>query len=59
MTAKASNLSCLLYDPHDAKFEDREVPTIADPYDVIIRIAYVGVCGSDVSHSDQSVILSS
>ncbi|CAD0086552.1 unnamed protein product, partial [Aureobasidium mustum] len=49
MAAKTSNLSCLLYNPHDARFEDREVPTITDPYDVVIRIAYVGVCGSDVS----------
>lgn len=24
------------------------MPQIEDPYDVIIRIAYVGVCGSDV-----------
>lgn len=58
MTAEASNLSCLLYGPHDARFENREVPTITDPYDVIIRIAYVGVCGSDVSRSNQSLVLS-
>jgi threonine dehydrogenase-like Zn-dependent dehydrogenase len=49
MTTQTSNLSCLLYGPHDARFEDRQVPVISDPYDVIIRIAYVGVCGSDVS----------
>jgi len=50
MTTQSSNLSCLLYGPHDARFEDRQVPTIRDPYDVIIRIGYVGVCGSDVSN---------
>jgi threonine dehydrogenase-like Zn-dependent dehydrogenase len=49
MTTQTSNFSCLLYGPHDARFEDRQVPVISDPYDVIIRIAYVGVCGSDVS----------
>jgi hypothetical protein len=49
MAVQTFNLSCLLYDPHDARFENREVPTITDPHDVIIRIAYVGVCGSDVS----------
>lgn len=49
MTTRTSNLSCLLYGPHDARFEEQQVPTISDPYDVIIRIAYVGVCGSDVS----------
>ncbi|KAG9692282.1 GroES-like protein, partial [Aureobasidium melanogenum] len=48
MAPQTSNLSCLLYDPHDARFENREVPTITDPCDVIIKIAYVGVCGSDV-----------
>ncbi|CAL5867239.1 uncharacterized protein PFLUO_LOCUS1454 [Penicillium psychrofluorescens] len=42
------NPSCLLYGPGDARFEDRPVPEIEDPHDVIIRIAYVGVCGSDV-----------
>ncbi|KAJ5157743.1 uncharacterized protein N7482_008843 [Penicillium canariense] len=42
------NPSCLLYDAEDARFEDRPLPVIEDPYDVIIRIAYVGVCGSDV-----------
>jgi D-xylulose reductase len=49
MTTRTSNLSCLLYGPHDARFGDREIPVISDPYDVIVRIAYVGVCGSDVS----------
>ncbi|KAJ5114421.1 hypothetical protein NUU61_000180 [Penicillium alfredii] len=42
------NPSLLLYGPGDARFEDRPMPVIEDPLDVIIRIAYVGVCGSDV-----------
>ncbi|KAJ6084922.1 hypothetical protein N7499_004551 [Penicillium canescens] len=42
------NPSCFLYGPGDARFEDRPMPTIDDPLDVIIRIEYVGVCGSDV-----------
>ncbi|KAG0652987.1 Xylitol dehydrogenase A [Hyphodiscus hymeniophilus] len=42
------NPACYLYGPGDAKFEDSPYPAIDDPYDVIIRIAYVGVCGSDV-----------
>ena len=49
MATDIPNLSCLLYDPHDARFEERDVPVINDPHDVIVRIAYVGVCGSDVS----------
>jgi D-xylulose reductase len=28
--------------------EDRPVPEISDPHDVIVQISYVGVCGSDV-----------
>ncbi|KAJ5081047.1 hypothetical protein N7456_008513 [Penicillium angulare] len=42
------NLSCLLYGPEDARFEDRPLPIIEDPMDVVVRIAYVGVCGSDL-----------
>ncbi|GKZ21362.1 hypothetical protein AbraIFM66951_010151 [Aspergillus brasiliensis] len=43
-----TNPSCLLYGAHDARYEDRPIPTITSPTDVIIRIAYTGVCGSDV-----------
>ncbi|KAF7553539.1 hypothetical protein G7Z17_g3542 [Cylindrodendrum hubeiense] len=42
------NLSCLLSGAGKARFEDRPVPEITDPHDILIRIAYVGVCGSDV-----------
>ncbi|PWY80747.1 alcohol dehydrogenase [Aspergillus sclerotioniger CBS 115572] len=42
------NPSCLLYGPGDARYEDRPIPIITSPTDVIIRIAYTGVCGSDV-----------
>ncbi|KAF5661826.1 putative xylitol dehydrogenase [Fusarium heterosporum] len=43
-----TNPSCLLYGPGDARFEDQPVPEIEDPNDVIIKVAYTGVCGSDV-----------
>ncbi|KAF4463322.1 xylitol dehydrogenase [Fusarium albosuccineum] len=43
-----SNLSCLLYGAGKAKFEDRPLPEIDDPHDVIVNISYTGVCGSDV-----------
>ncbi|RLM00678.1 hypothetical protein CFD26_100589 [Aspergillus turcosus] len=46
--SEMQNPSCLLYGPFDARFEDRPIPQIEDPSDVIIRIAYTGVCGSDV-----------
>ena len=43
-----TNLSCLLYGPGKARLKNRPTPTIDDPHDVLIRIAFVGVCGSDV-----------
>lgn len=49
MSFSKTNLSCLLYGPGQARFENRPVPQIEDPHDVLIRISYVGVCGSDVS----------
>lgn len=48
MSEKDENPSCFLYGPQEAKYGDRPVPEICDPHDVIIRIQYVGVCGSDV-----------
>ena len=43
------NPSVFLYGPGDARVEDHPVPVLKDEHDVIVRIAYVGVCGSDVS----------
>lgn len=43
------NPSFVLYGAGKAKIEDRPIPSIQDPHDVIVRVAYVGVCGSDVS----------
>ncbi|KAJ5336246.1 hypothetical protein MYU51_009561 [Penicillium brevicompactum] len=48
MESLGENPSCLLYGGGDARYENRPMPVIEDPLDVIIRIAYVGVCGSDV-----------
>lgn len=48
----AQNPSFFLYGPGEAKYGDQAIPTLDDPHDVIIRINYVGVCGSDVSHFD-------
>jgi len=42
------NPSVVLYGPKNAKIEDIAVPEVVDPHDVIVRINYVGVCGSDV-----------
>lgn len=48
MDRLGDNPSCLLYGSGDVRYENRPMPVIEDPLDVIIRIAYVGVCGSDV-----------
>jgi threonine dehydrogenase-like Zn-dependent dehydrogenase len=49
--ATATNISCLLYGAGDVKFEERPVPSLDDrPNDVLVQIAYTGVCGSDVSY---------
>lgn len=39
----------MLWGAGKVRFEDRPVPEIRNPYEVIARISYVGVCGSDVS----------
>ena len=52
----SKNLSCLLYGAGDVKFEDQPMPVIDDPNDVIIRVEYVGVCGSDVSQTPRAVL---
>lgn len=58
MGESIENPSCLLYGPGVAKFENRPYPVIEDQNDVIIRIAYVGVCGSDVSDPNHHVFTS-
>jgi len=55
MSPSAQNLSCVLYGPLDARFEDRPIPVLENPQDVIVRIAYTGVCGSDVSSPSTSI----
>lgn len=43
------NPSIVLYKAGSAKLEEKPLPEIVDGHDVLVRIAYVGVCGSDVS----------
>ncbi|KAF4467219.1 D-xylulose reductase A [Fusarium albosuccineum] len=42
------NPSWFLYGPGSAKIQDRPVPNIENEHDVVVRIKYIGVCGSDV-----------
>jgi len=46
---RMQNPSVVLRGPGQATIEDRPVPTITGDNDVLVRIAYTGVCGSDVS----------
>lgn len=43
-----SNPSYVLYGPGNARVEDLAVPRLTRPGDVILRVQFVGVCGSDV-----------
>jgi hypothetical protein len=38
----------VLYGPLDIRFEDVEMPTIAEPTDAVLRLAATCVCGSDL-----------
>ena len=40
----------MLQKPYSVSFEDRPVPTIADPHDVIVNVKFTGICGSDVHY---------
>ena len=50
MTTSAETMpALLLYGPKEAKYEERPIPELGE-HDVLVRIAFVGVCGSDVSN---------
>ncbi|GKZ27560.1 hypothetical protein AbraCBS73388_004982 [Aspergillus brasiliensis] len=46
--SNAQNLSFVLEGIHRVKFEDRPVPDIKDPHDVLVNVKFTGICGSDV-----------
>jgi D-xylulose reductase len=48
LSVPESNPSYVLYGPENARIENLSVPQLIDPGDVILRMRYVGVCGSDV-----------
>jgi D-xylulose reductase len=48
MTEVMQNPSIILYGARNAKLQDINVPELVDAHDVLVRIAFVGVCGSDV-----------
>ncbi|KAH7390815.1 chaperonin 10-like protein [Phaeosphaeria sp. MPI-PUGE-AT-0046c] len=42
------NPSIVLYGAKNARLEEKPIPELTDPHHVLVRISYVGVCGSDV-----------
>ncbi|KAI9730754.1 MAG: hypothetical protein M1834_005723 [Cirrosporium novae-zelandiae] len=44
------NPSFVLHSVFNVKYEDKPVPEIKDPHEVIIRVKVTGICGSDVHY---------
>ena len=42
------NPSFVLERIDSVKFEDRPIPQLQDEHDVIVRVKFTGICGSDV-----------
>ncbi|KAL3430936.1 putative D-xylulose reductase A [Aspergillus tetrazonus] len=55
-TSTAQNLSFVLEGIHRVKFEDRPIPKLKSPHDVIVNVKYTGICGSDVHYWDHGAI---
>jgi D-xylulose reductase len=45
------NPSIVLSGPGQARLDNRPIPQLRTATDVIVRVGFVGVCGSDVSSS--------
>ncbi|KAJ5659078.1 hypothetical protein N7507_005529 [Penicillium longicatenatum] len=56
MTSTAQNLSFVLQGIHQVKFEDRPIPELKNPHDVLINVKYTGICGSDVHYWEHGAI---
>ncbi|WEW59897.1 sorbitol dehydrogenase [Emydomyces testavorans] len=50
------NPSFVLKGIKQVKFEDRPIPTIQHPHDVLINVKFTGICGSDVHYWDRGSI---
>lgn len=40
----------MLEKANSLKFEDRPIPTLKSPHDVLINVKFTGICGSDVHY---------
>ncbi|KAL2157173.1 hypothetical protein VTH06DRAFT_6394 [Thermothelomyces fergusii] len=52
----SSNLSFVLNKPNDVTFEERPVPKLQNPHDVLVAVNYTGICGSDVHYWQHGAI---
>ncbi|KXL43212.1 hypothetical protein M433DRAFT_136035 [Acidomyces richmondensis BFW] len=50
------NLSFVLEKPLSVKFEDRPIPKLESPYDVLVNVRFTGICGSDVHYWQHGAI---
>lgn len=48
--ATRSNLSFVLNKPHDVEFQERPIPTLRSPDEVLVAVNYTGICGTDVHY---------
>ncbi|GIC89785.1 NAD(P)-dependent alcohol dehydrogenase [Aspergillus udagawae] len=46
----SQNTSLVLRDVGQLVFEDRPVPRLCDPHDVLVNVKFTGICGSDVHY---------
>lgn len=40
----------MLSKPYDVVYEERPIPKLESPHDVLVAINYTGICGSDVHY---------
>ncbi|KAK3069214.1 hypothetical protein LTR53_012616 [Teratosphaeriaceae sp. CCFEE 6253] len=50
------NLSFVLEKQGSVKFEDRPIPALVSPHDVLVRVKFTGICGSDVHYWQHGAI---
>jgi L-iditol 2-dehydrogenase len=55
MSGNGSNRAAVLHGPHDVRVEERAVPE-PGPREVLVEIAAVGVCGSDIHYYEHGRI---
>ncbi|KAL2825879.1 chaperonin 10-like protein [Aspergillus pseudoustus] len=55
-TTTAQNPSFVLQGIHKVTFEDRPIPELESPHDVIVNVKYTGICGSDVHYWEHGAI---